>query len=372
MNLLHVIPSIDALRGGPSRALLDMVQALTQKNIHNTVVAAEGNSKDFNQSTDSKLIVFPSLIGRRWGFSPALSKWISKNISNYDIVHIHSFFSYTTLRTANEANKQHIPYVLRPAGALDEFSFQQKQFKKQLFFNFFGEQILKNAKMVHCTSRFEEAQILKKDPTAKTKIIPLGTYLEGNPRNENEKNSALTLIYLGRFYPNKGLELLIQAVARLKNSGRELKLILAGKGDPSYEMKLKNLIQQEGVAGQILWVGFLGEAEKAVWFAKADVFVLPSDHENFGISAVEAMACGLPVIVSDQVGISEEIVSSKAGLIIERNESQLIAAIEHFINNPKDIEQIGTNAQKLAEEKFRWPQIADQLTELYNSILNER
>ena len=127
MKILHIIPSLDVAKGGPSRAALDMVRALNEKGFQADILTAgEKSSTSSDPIRDGNVFEFNSRFGSRWGFSTALSGWLAKHARHYDVFHIHSFFSFTTVVAVRQAQKKQIPYIIRPAGALDRHSRRQK------------------------------------------------------------------------------------------------------------------------------------------------------------------------------------------------------------------------------------------------------
>ncbi len=135
--------------------------------------------------------------------------------------------------------------------------------------------------------------------------------------------------------------------------------------------KLKNQARQLALVDAILWVGFLQGDSKRNALADADVFVLPSYSENFGVSVVEAMGAGLPVIVSDQVGLHQEIADAEAGVVVACDIDQLNAALIRLITNVELRRTMGANAAVLAK-LFSPHTVALQLQQAYLQVIEER
>ena len=129
-------------------------------------------------------------------------------------------------------------------------------------------------------------------------------------------------LYLSRIHPKKGCDLLLQAFAKLVNSGGsspdgkgDLHLVMAGPDDSDYGRRMKSMAQTLGIGDRVTWTGMLAGDLKWGAFHAADVFVLPSHQENFGIAVAEALACGLPVLISNKVNIWREVRMHGAGMV---------------------------------------------------------
>jgi glycosyltransferase involved in cell wall biosynthesis len=182
---------------------------------------------------------------------------------------------------------------------------------------------------------------------------------------------APVLLFLSRIDRKKGLDLLLAAFAHVREKHAEATLVVAGDGDPAFIATLKRQSQRLGLDASILWAGFLQGPDKLAALADADIFVLPSYSENFGVAVVESMAAGLPVIVSDQVGIHREIATAEAGLVVPCSAEALALALETMIADPSLRAAMGAKAMELSR-KFSTEIIARQLSEIYERVANKR
>ena len=175
-------------------------------------------------------------------------------------------------------------------------------------------------------------------------------------------------MYMSRLDEKKGIELLLEAFSGVLHDASKPALVIAGEGDPRYIKELKQTSTRLGVDSVTHWVGFLGPDEKAAALADADIFVLPSYSENFGRAAIEAMAGGLPVIVSDQVGIHSEIEEAGAGLIVTCDAGAISAAIRRLAEDEQLRRDLGRRGQRLVRESFSLQSMSKRLVELYRDI----
>jgi glycosyltransferase involved in cell wall biosynthesis len=146
--------------------------------------------------------------------------------------------------------------------------------------------------------------------------------------------------------------------------------VLAGSGDPAFVTHLQQEGVRLGIGSDILWAGFLSGEEKWNALADADLFVLPSYSENFGVAVVEAMAWGLPVVVSDHVGIHKEVIEAQAGLVVPCDIEKLTQAFIRLLSDTQLRALIARNGQSLARKHFSIEAVTERLIELYTELTN--
>jgi glycosyltransferase involved in cell wall biosynthesis len=176
------------------------------------------------------------------------------------------------------------------------------------------------------------------------------------------------VLFLSRIDPKKGLDLLLRALAAVKAKGMPLALVIAGTGEQEFEAALRREARALGVDEDIVWAGFVDGREKLAALADADLFVLPSRSENFAVSVVEAMACGLPVVISDQIGIHREVAAAGAGVIVPCGTDELADALARLSADPQARREHGARAQCLARHRFSMETMTSELLRLYASL----
>ena len=168
----------------------------------------------------------------------------------------------------------------------------------------------------------------------------------------------------------KGLDILLHSLKLLKDKGHDISLTVAGSGQDSYVAEMRELVSGLSLEGEVSFVGFLTGESKAECLANADVFVLPSYDENFGLAVAEAMSVGLPVIVADGVALAMDIEKAGAGLVVPSGSvEELASAIEKVLPDPDMRQQLGQQARKLVQEQFNWGIVTGKLVRLYEDIL---
>lgn len=188
-------------------------------------------------------------------------------------------------------------------------------------------------------------------------VIPNGIDLERHTPEPGAKSTSPTLLYVGRLKRYKRVDLVIEAVARLAKLGVEAELVVAGKGDRAGS--LRRLAERLGVAERVRFAGFVSEGEKIELLRRAWVHVLTSPKEGWGITILEAAACGTPSVASDSPGLREAVVDGETGLLVPHGDvDALTSTLARFIRNPDLRADMGKQARAFAE-RFSWEASAD-------------
>jgi glycosyltransferase involved in cell wall biosynthesis len=154
------------------------------------------------------------------------------------------------------------------------------------------------------------------------------------------------LLFLSRIHPKKGCDLLLKAFARVAASDPNLHLVLAGPDDTGWQEKLEFLARTLDIAQRVTWTGMLSGEQKWSAFHAADAFILPSHQENFGIAVAEALACGLPVLISDKINIWREILADEAGLVAPDTEDGTPQLLQRWLAmTPEQCQKMRANAR---------------------------
>ncbi len=180
------------------------------------------------------------------------------------------------------------------------------------------------------------------------------------------------VLFLSRLHYKKRPDLLLEALARLADQDNNFHLILAGSGEPDYFNYLLKLVYSLGLKSQASFAGFVTGEEKQLLLQGSDIFVLPSFSENFGVAVAEAMAAGLPVIVTPQVQIAPNIAAERAGLVVEGEIEPLKNAIATLLTSAHLCQQLSENGQRLASRRYSWTAIAQNLSSAYCALIQKQ
>jgi glycosyltransferase involved in cell wall biosynthesis len=385
VKVLHVIPSLSQSHGGPTAALALIERSLTAQGV--TVESAttdddgagRRNGKPRGEPLQENGVV-------HWYFrkasdfykaSPGLALWLAREARHYDLLHIHALFSFSTSAAAHAAHRAGVPYIVRPLGTLDQYGIMQRRRRlKAISMKWVEGPILRAAAAVHFTSEAEAMQARACGIAFKEAIVPLAVeapmpWTDAGTSPFAGLRGSPCLLFLSRLDPKKNLEGLLDAVALLNaGAASSLRLLVAGGGSPEYVGGLKARAEALGISGQVIWAGHLDGDRKAAAFAAADVFVLPSHSENFGIAAAEAMARGLPCVLGQGVAISEEVVRAQAGVAVNVDAASIADALRRIIGDKKALVRMSANARRLAQEQFSMQAMGLRLKQLYSDVLS--
>lgn len=315
--------------------------------------------------------------------SISLARALKLLVRHADIVLIHSLYQFISTVAAHYCRRYSVPYVLRPHGSLDPFLvYRRRWILKWCYLRLFEERNFRFAATVQYSSKMEEAMTGRfLTSQINSLIIPEGIDLKdfatlpsrGTFRARYPEMANKTLIlFLGRFHQKKGLELLINAFALVANRCPIAHLVLAGSGDQDYIKHITQSLNDIGLDIRSTITGQLNDDEKLAALADADLFALPSHGENFGLAVVEAMACGLPVLISDKVGIWQDVAKFEAGIVTQCDSSKIADAMEKLVNDPGLRIKLGLNGKKLVEAQFNIDRMAERMEIEYQSLCDAR
>jgi glycosyltransferase involved in cell wall biosynthesis len=385
MRILQIIPSIALVYGGPSQMVRGLSAALATKGVSVTILTTDSNGDTgqpplevpLNQpvSEDGYTVrYFRCSPFRRYKFSLSLLNWLWHHAHEFDVAHIHALFSPVCSGAATVARIRQLPYILRPLGTLDPADLQKKKQLKQIYATLLERRNIAGAAALHFTSQ-PEAQISERfGVSTRDLVIPLGVNPPVHREEKTEPNNQPVILFMSRIEPKKGLNLLIPALERVLAAGHQFQFILAGSNpqDPAYETQIQTQIKQSPLAEYTTITGFVTGEQKARLLQTADLFVLPSYYENFGIAVAEAMVAGIPVMISDGVQIWEQIKRSEAGWVSTGGVDEITALITSALQNRQERERRGQNARKLATERYSWDAIATTTIQAYQQILDQK
>lgn len=384
LNILHVIPSISAVDGGPSRAIATMERALAAAGVNVTTATTDDDGPGRRLSRQeltaeanaAKRIYFRKRVDF-YKVAPGFAPWLWRNAQSFDVIHIHAIFSFASIVAGAIARLRRIPYVVRPLGALSVYGVTQRRpWLKRISLRLIEGPILHGAAYVHCTSQLEldEAQAL--GLSFNGGVIPLGVERSLADRSAQRVKKAvsdggprLTLLYLSRIDRKKNIEGLLNAFASVARQRQDVLLRIAGGGPAEYVKTLKARAAALSIERRVEWLGHVEGDAKAAVLAAADLFVLPSYSENFGIAAVEAMLAGLPCILADGVGIANEAGAAGACHVTAPEPHALAEAIAQLLDDEAARERIGRRAAAFAQQEFSTEVMAQRLITLYSSLV---
>jgi len=386
LRVLHVIPAVAPRYGGPSRAVLEMCLALQARGVAPLIATTDADGGDHRLPVQIERPVsyggVPAIFfTRQWSesfkYSRPLAQWLDMHVADFHVAHIHAVFSHSCLAAAARCRRRGVPYVVRPLGTLDPWSLGQNPLRKRLLWLLAAKRMLRGAAAIHYTTGGEQRAVEGSLGLRCGVVIPLGIeerLLTEPPTSEilrrRQAGEDQYVLVLSRLHPKKGLELFLDVfldVVQRDGLGR-WRLVVAGDGDPAYVDTLRRLVRERDGADRVVWTGWLeGEAKTAV-LQGAQLFVLPSRQENFGLAVMEALACGVPVLISDHVNVADEIEAVGAGWVVPLERADLAKALEEALRGGDERANRGLAGRALVSRRFRWAGIAGELHALYASL----
>ncbi|MBX3500140.1 MAG: glycosyltransferase [Alphaproteobacteria bacterium] len=388
MRILHLIATLNRESGGPAQACVEMAAAVARRGHDVSIYTTnwkEGGVEDVPTDRPVErdgfaVRYFPVHAPRFWKPSLAMARALSRDMAGFDVVHLHSIYLFHDLVGGHYARRRGVPYIVRPHGMLDPYIRAHHRARKWLMEAAFQNRVLRHATAIHYTSDIEREISTPFAMGAPPRVVPLGVDLSGFdalPSPEifhqrfPETRGKTIVLFLSRLHFKKGLDLLLPAFAQLAATDPTLHLVIAGPDDGMLG-QCREWAARDGVAGRVTFTGMLRGADKLSAFAAARLFALPSYSENFGIAAVEAMAAGLPVVVSDQVNIWRELKAGGGATVIACTRDALTTAMTPLLADAGAASEAGRRARATVDRLYRWDNVAAALETLYREAADSR
>jgi glycosyltransferase involved in cell wall biosynthesis len=321
---------------------------------------------------------FPYVGYVHYNFSPSLFRELLKSVAQYNLVHITAVWNFPVLAASLACRFKGVPYVISPRGTIypETIALKSTLFKK-VYYRLFARSCLNHARAIHYTAADEHqkvSQYLKLKPEAW--VIPNGIEIR---EFKKIAPSALAgyrplaahkpyLLFMGRISRKKGLDILVKAFRILAAQFPQLQLVIAGPDEEGYLAEVIQMVEKEALMDRVVFTGMLKGEEKLLAYQQAKVFVLSSYSENFGMSVVEAMACGTPVVISDQVGIHGDIGRHQAGVVTQTNAESVAAGVRSLLENPRLCDEMALAGQKFVESHYEISAVARMFINSYQKL----
>lgn len=383
MNILHVISSIDPRKGGPTTALAGMAKAQASVGINVTLAATYGPDADHSVAEClNEHGITTRLIGPTrppFGTHAELTPILRELIERADVAHIHAMWEQIQHRTATVAQQHCTPYIISPHGMLSSWALHRasisKWLKKQLYLMLRMRRVIHRAAAIHYITEFERESSTSLSGPMATIVEPVGISMEefehlpepGTFRKRYAIGDRPLIVFLGRIYPGKGLDYLIPAFAQIEST--DCNLAIVGPDVDGHQKHVEALVEQYHLTDRVILTGMLHGQEKIAALSDADLFCLPSDHENFGVVVIEALAAGTPVIISDQVSMHREVKAAGVGCVVDREPSAIANGINHWLKENAKRNETAAHCRQFVRQHYDWGRIARNWSEHYARVL---
>ncbi len=388
MRVLQIVPRIPPESGGPSIALPGLARCLASHGVDTTMLtttAGAGASLDVPLRqpvvSDGVTYVFhPVLaVGGRYGLAPSLWVSLRRTIATYDIVHIHWLFDFACIAAARAAIAADVPFVVTTAGSLDPHLRKKNALVKRIYLATVGRPLVTRAAALIFTSE-QERGLASYGPRITEWVLPVGldasTFAHLPPRGTFRASFPAVhgpfLLFVGRLSRQKGLDLLLGAFARLAREREDLWLVLAGPDPDGYGTHLRALSERLGIQQRVEFSGLLTHDMKLAAFVDAELFVLPSYAENFGAVTTEALVCGLPVVLSDQVNIHREMAAAGVATVVQCSIESVASGITSALADASLRPRVATLGPALVHAHYTWDAIVPALVSKYTEATTGR
>lgn len=363
MRILHYIPSIDRSSGGVGAYLQLMAHDLGRLVELHIVSHRSENELSIENCTihyiDGKRI---HLLKAKVEFMNLLDEL------HPDVVHVNSCWELLSSYTVFWAKKKNYPVLITTHGMLEPWVVRKNYWIKKLPALFlYQKKALKMADSLVATAESERKNLLIANYNPIVGLVPNGVIMDDiSLKYSWEPNK--TILFLALLRPNKGADLLIKAVKKLENELTGYRVIIAGTGEDGYVNSLKELVHNLNLENIVSFPGGIYGNEKWDLYQKADVFVLPTLNENFGIVIAESLASGTPVITTKGAPWPE-LEEWKCGWWVERDVSSFVRALEEFLKLPVEKrEQMGCNGRRLVETRYSSRKVAEEMVRMYEGL----
>lgn len=392
MKVLHVIPSYEPAWafGGTVTATTNLCRTMARQGLDITVYTTDADGKGghldvtLNEPLDLggvKVCYFYCDLGLKKAFySSMLSKRIKETVKDFDLVHVSAIWQWIQVNVNRACKNSQIPYIVSPNGSFIRYAWKQNILKKRPYWYLVGRKTIEDSAAIHFTTEVEREDSLftlrplKPIPTF---VVPNGIGLKKGARTQdmrevlNIPEDKFLMLFLGRIHRIKGIEYILEALALIRDW--EVYLLIVGpQEDREYYNYLRALSRELNVDNNIVWHEAVNGNEVSNFYDCSNLYVLPSYSENFAMTVVEAMACGLPVLISKNVGIWREVQADGAGFVAGQDVQEIANILRRISKDRQSVLQLSQNARKSAENRYEINKVSSLMIKAYEDVLTGR
>ena len=353
MRVLHTVASLQPETGGPARSVPGLANALTDQGLEIHVWSSDVPAEGLDSA---RFVLHRGSLGEALGQG---EKW--------DLIHDHGLWLPVNHRVARAASERKVPRIVSPRGMLEPWALNHKKWKKRAAWWLYQRRDLNSAAALHATADSEALQFKHLGLRQQIQVIPNGVDLPPILQPASSNSNSRTAMFLGRVQSKKGLPMLVEAWAKVRPKGWRMRVI--GPDEDGHRAELEAMVSKAGVADDWTFDGPMDDSQKASAFAAANLFVLPTFSENFGIAVAEALAAGVPVITTTGAPWSG-LVDTKSGWWIEPTPEALAIALKDACGRTaNDLHGMGGRGRDWMQRDFTWESVASRMIDAYNEVL---
>lgn len=384
MKIAHVIESMNPLQGGPPMSVARLAAAQAGLG-HDVAILCPSSTIDGGLHVSFKsiphidsveIIPCPLTAGLRGNLGFVDESHLKSVLERFDMIHLQGLWQPILSSSARIALMQGKPYAVAPRGMLAPWSLRQKRWRKFIALGIYWKTILRNATMLHVLNSDEALQIADLQINTPIETLPNGIFPEEigqlPPQSEfyqrhKELKGRPFILFLGRLHHVKGLDVLLAAYELVAAKRIDLDLVIAGP-DGGMRETLERDIQRRGLTDRVFIVGSLYGIDKFSALVDAQCLCQPSRQEGFSMAITEALACGLPAVISRHCHFPE-VGEVGAGEVVDLDENEIAAALLSLLGDDKRRRSAGKAGRELVLSRFTWPRIADASIIAYERAL---
>ena len=390
MRILYVCPYYKPayVYGGPVQSISSLCEGLIHVGATLVVFTTEANGAGrlavpLQQPIDIDGVpvwYFPlSLNGLSFFYSPSLAKAIRGRVLDFDLVVIDSLWGHALRSTAAACICFQVPYVIPARGQLNPWALRKKRLKKGIYLKVFAYRYVNQAAAIHCTDPTEAEAVKKLGFRSPTFVVPNAvhpgvygnTQNRGNLRRQFEiPDHAYVLLFLGRLTQIKRPDIAVDVLGKVQSLKREIHLIFVGPDEDKVMNRLRSQARGLGCEDKVHFTGLMKKDFVLFALADADLLLMPSEiQENFGMSALEALATGVPILVSEGIPVGRWAQMVCAGRVVPGTKDAFEQAALELLSKPEKLKAMGRRGQEMVRKHFNSVVVARMMLAQYSAIL---
>ena len=385
MKILEAIRTVDPLSGGPAEGLAQSSRAIAQMGHTIDVVSLDGPGAACLKDFPATVYALGPCLGK-YGYTPRLVPWLVHNAPRYDALIVDGLWQFTGPAVRTAARKTGVPYFVYAHGMLSPWfkkNYPLKHAKKWLYWPWAEYRVLRDAAAVLFASQDELSAARQSFGLYKCNEALAGYGTSLPPQDKDRKirlfhdafpglKNKKIILFFGRITEKKGVDILIEAFARVFGYDDDRHLVLAGPYETRYRRRLDKLAGRLGIGARISWPGPMTDEHKWTAFHAAEAFALFSHQESFGVSLAEALGCGLPVLISDKIDTCRRVSAYNAGLVCADTVGDAASALSAWKRLSRDEKKAMSENAKRCFEYFDVTASSEKLIDIISSTLKGR
>lgn len=383
MRIIHLVENLDDSYGGPAKSIPFLCHYLQAEGVEVVILSVQAHEQEHNtvvSKYDLNWESFPQKGPSKLYYAPKIEKRLLELINDDTIIHVHNSWTYVSFLARKMARKHKVSLVAAPRGSVYSWSLSQRKYLKKVFWNLFQRSAFQSARIIHVTEENEAKAIRDLKISTEMALVPNGIELpEVVPEKHTWKQNSLQelelpeenryFLFLSRIHPKKGLDLLVNSWAEIQKDFPEWNLLIVGpEENQSYLQGIHKKLRKSNISKTVRFLGLLEGSRKMAAFGAAELLVLPSHTENFGIVIAEALALKIPVLTTHGTPWTE-IEQYGAGWHIELSQENLTETlIEALTCTPEALIAKGEKSDEFISN-YKWSIQAEKMKKVYQYIL---